>query len=331
MLLRPGHRKPTSRRSPAPPTPPAPTSCRSTSRARTATLPDLPVTVTAQATVTDVNRQAWSSTTDLLVHPAELLRRAAQRPHVRAPGRPARHRGDRHRHRRQGRRRPGGDGHREPHRSGSFENGEWTEAPVDTQTCDVTSAAEAVTCTLRDRRRRAATRSRSTVADDTGGQQPQRADPLGQRRRRQAELATSSSRRSRIVPDKADVRAGRHRRAAGAGPVQPGRGPGHDHPQRHRVDTIRFEVVDGSAVVRRADRRDATSPNLDVVDRGGRAPPATGRRRHAACPTRRHARRSPTGTHHAADARRASRTLHRDRRPRDDASSPGQPRRSTST
>ena len=32
---------------------------------------DLPATVSAQATVYDVNRQAWSSTTDLLVHPAE--------------------------------------------------------------------------------------------------------------------------------------------------------------------------------------------------------------------------------------------------------------------
>lgn len=32
---------------------------------------DLPSTVSAQATVYDVNRQAWSSTTDLLVHPAE--------------------------------------------------------------------------------------------------------------------------------------------------------------------------------------------------------------------------------------------------------------------
>ncbi|MCP3912771.1 MAG: hypothetical protein GY713_17660 [Actinomycetia bacterium] len=33
---------------------------------------DLPVTVTAEATVTDVNRQAWAAATSLLVHPAEL-------------------------------------------------------------------------------------------------------------------------------------------------------------------------------------------------------------------------------------------------------------------
>ena len=32
----------------------------------------LPTTVSAQATVFDVNRQAWSDGTDLLVHPAEL-------------------------------------------------------------------------------------------------------------------------------------------------------------------------------------------------------------------------------------------------------------------
>src|SRR5262249_38276840 len=35
-------------------------------------LDDLPVTVAAQATVTDVNRQAWSSNTTVLVHPAAL-------------------------------------------------------------------------------------------------------------------------------------------------------------------------------------------------------------------------------------------------------------------
>lgn len=34
-------------------------------------LPDLPVSVTAEATVTDVNRQAWSSSTGLLVHAAD--------------------------------------------------------------------------------------------------------------------------------------------------------------------------------------------------------------------------------------------------------------------
>ncbi len=31
-----------------------------------------PVSVSAQATVMDVNRQAWTSTTNLLVHPADL-------------------------------------------------------------------------------------------------------------------------------------------------------------------------------------------------------------------------------------------------------------------
>ena len=32
----------------------------------------LPTTVTSQATVLDINRQAWSDGTDLLVHPGEL-------------------------------------------------------------------------------------------------------------------------------------------------------------------------------------------------------------------------------------------------------------------
>lgn len=35
-------------------------------------LPDLPVNVSAQATVTDVNRQAWSASTTMLVHPSSL-------------------------------------------------------------------------------------------------------------------------------------------------------------------------------------------------------------------------------------------------------------------
>ena len=60
----------------------------------------LPTTVTADATVFDLNRQAWSSQTDVLVHPADLyVGLRATRTFVRE-GRAARHRGDRHRHRR---------------------------------------------------------------------------------------------------------------------------------------------------------------------------------------------------------------------------------------
>jgi uncharacterized protein YfaS (alpha-2-macroglobulin family) len=42
-----------------------------------------PSSVLAEATVIDINRQAWSGTTSLLVHPADLLRRTAQRAHLR--------------------------------------------------------------------------------------------------------------------------------------------------------------------------------------------------------------------------------------------------------
>jgi alpha-2-macroglobulin len=38
-----------------------------------------PVSVTAEATVMDVNRQAWTGSTNLLVHPAELYVGSAQR------------------------------------------------------------------------------------------------------------------------------------------------------------------------------------------------------------------------------------------------------------
>ena len=78
-----------------------------TSRSRSATsakdFAGLPVTVTAQATVTDLNRQAIAGTADLLVHPADYyVGLASNDTFVDAGQRPC-GAGHRHRHRRRGR------------------------------------------------------------------------------------------------------------------------------------------------------------------------------------------------------------------------------------
>lgn len=105
----------------------------------------LPTTVTAEATVTDVNRQAWSSRTDFLVHPGELYVGLRSR---------------------QSYVEPGDDlvidaivtdidGEAVADRAFTVEasrlewqevDGEWTEVPVDTETCDEQSAGEPVEC-----------------------------------------------------------------------------------------------------------------------------------------------------------------------------------------
>jgi len=110
-------------------------------------LPDLPVSVSAQATVTDVNRQAWSDTTALLVHPADrYVGLRSTRTFVRQ--------GD-----------PleievvvtGIDGDVQTgvaldvvagRVEWKYVDNTWTEVVVDEQTCKVTSAAEAHTCTF---------------------------------------------------------------------------------------------------------------------------------------------------------------------------------------
>ena len=104
-----------------------------------------PTTVSAEATVFDVNRQAWSSATDLLVHPGELyVGLRSDRTFV--------DQGD-----------PlvveaivtDIDGEVVADRDLIVEasrlewqlvDGEWTEVPADTETCEITSATEPVEC-----------------------------------------------------------------------------------------------------------------------------------------------------------------------------------------
>ncbi len=129
--------------------------------------PDLPVTVSAQATVTDVNRQVWASTTNALVHPGRFyVGLASDRPFVEqgtpldvnivvtdidgaaVPGRSIEVTAER--------------------LAWAFVDGQWSEEPADGETCSSTSGPEPVTCTF-------ATptggryRITSIAADDGGG------------------------------------------------------------------------------------------------------------------------------------------------------------------
>jgi uncharacterized protein YfaS (alpha-2-macroglobulin family) len=126
----------------------------------------LPTTVSSQATVFDVNRQAWASGVDLLVHPGELyVGLRGQRTFVESgdplvvdaivadiDGKAVAGRGI-------------------TVKAGRLEwqiiNGDWQEVPVDVQTCEVTSAEDAVECSFTTDIG-GTYRITATVADDAG-------------------------------------------------------------------------------------------------------------------------------------------------------------------
>ena len=208
-------------------------------------LPDLPVAITAQATITDVNRQAWSSTSNLLVHAADRyvgLRSA--RTFVRQ--------GD-----------PldieavvaGIDGEAVGGVSldvvagrveSSFVDGEWTETVIDPQTCSVVSAADPVQCTF-DTAIGGQYQVSAVVTDEHGG-------------RNRTELTTwvsgATSQPSRgvdqqeltVVPDRAEYAAGDTAELLVAAPFATGEGLLTVSRNGIR-DTMRFQVENGGAVV----------------------------------------------------------------------------------
>jgi alpha-2-macroglobulin len=223
-------------------------------------LDGLPVTVSAQATVTDVNRQAWSSTTNVLVHPADLyVGLRSDRPYV--------GKGD-----------PlevdvivtDIDGNAVAGRSVTvtasrvesvFQGGQWVESPIETQTCDITSAEQPVPCTF--------TTSiggtyeiKSTIVDDSGRASRTEltrwvsgAEVPPTRNVEQQELT--------IVPDQAEYQPGSTAQvlvqapfATGTGLLTVSRG--------QIVSTNRFDVVDGSAVLQ-IPIGDRDVPNLDLM------------------------------------------------------------------
>jgi hypothetical protein len=208
-------------------------------------LPDLPVAVSAQSTVTDVNRQAWSGTTALIVHAADrYVGLRTSRTFVRQ--------GD-----------PlsveaivtGIDGDVVTgvaleviagRVESKYVDGEWTQVVLDPQTCTVTSAADAVACDF-DTTVGGQYRVTAVVAGTTGG-------------RNRTELTTwvsgAETQPSRtvdqqaltVVPDKADYAPGDTAELLVAAPFATGEGLITISRNGIRR-TIRFQVADGSAIV----------------------------------------------------------------------------------
>jgi len=209
------------------------------------TLPDLPVAVSAQATITDVNRQAWSSTTDLIVHAADrYVGLRTTRTFVRQ--------GD-----------PLGveaivtgiDGKVLPGVTldlvaGRVESrmvkGSWTEVVVDPQTCTVTSGQDPASCTF-DTAIGGQYKVTAVVTDEHGGHN-------------RTELTTwvsgAQSAPSRgvtqqqltVVPDKATYAAGDTAQLLVQAPFATGEGLitiAHNGIR----STVRFTLAGGSAVV----------------------------------------------------------------------------------
>lgn len=208
-------------------------------------LPDLPVAVSAQATVTDVNRQAWASNSDLIVHAADrYVGLRSSRTFVRQ-GEPLSIEAIV----------AGIDGEVVPgvtfeviagRVESKYVDGEWTEVVLDPQTCTVTSAAEAVSCEF-DTTVGGQYKVTAVVAGTSGG-------------RNRSELTTWVSgaevqptrgvdqQTLTVVPDKAEYAPGDTAELLVAAPFATGEGIVTISRNGIRR-TVRFQVVEGSAIV----------------------------------------------------------------------------------
>ncbi len=209
------------------------------------TLPDLPVAISAQATITDVNRQAWSATTDLLVHAADrYVGLRAMRAFVRQ--------GD-----------PleieaiitGIDGDVlagvtvdviAGRVESKYINGDWTETVLDPQTCTVVSADDATKCEF-DTTIGGQYKVTAVVTDEHGGRNRTEttawvsgAETQPTRGVTQQELTVVPSQETYAVGDTAELLV--------QAPFETGEGLVTVSRNGIR-DTIRFQVVDGSAVI----------------------------------------------------------------------------------
>ena len=218
------------------------------------------MTVTAQSTVQDVNRQAWSSDTSLIVHPGDFyvgLRGAAT--FVR-PGDPLDIQAivtdiD-------GKVVPGRDVTVTASRlEWKFVSGAWTEVPTDTQTCSVTSAAEAVACSFETTVGGTYT-IRSIITDDRGGKSRSELTRWvsggDARPTRNVEQQSVT-----VVPDKAEYRPGDTAELLVQAPFLTAEGL-LTVSRNGIASTIRFQVQDGSAIVP-VPLADADIPNVDVT------------------------------------------------------------------
>ena len=208
-------------------------------------LPDLPVTVSATATVTDVDRQAWASTSNLLVHAADrYVGLQSTRPFVKE-GDPLSV--DVVVTDVDGRVRPGSTfdvtaGLVEQR----FVDGQWIEVVTGEQTCSVTSTSDPVSCSF-DTPAGGQYRVRAVVTDGAGGHN-----------RTELTLwvsgATSVPTRGvaqqalTVVPDAQEYLPGQTAQVLVQAPFAIGEGLATVSRNGLR-DTIRFTITDGTAIV----------------------------------------------------------------------------------
>jgi uncharacterized protein YfaS (alpha-2-macroglobulin family) len=189
-----------------------------------------PYSVSAEAAVMDVNRQTWAAQTNLLVHPSKLyvgLRSAA---YFVEQGDPLAYEAivtD-------------VDGNavadvpftvRSVRLAWVFENGKWVEQEVDEQRCELTSAADPVTCTL-PTGDGGQYRVTAEVRDDAERPQPHGRDGVGQRRRARS-LPRPDAARAGARARQRGVPARRHRAHPGAGALPERNRLAHRGAQRH--------------------------------------------------------------------------------------------------
>ncbi|MEQ8840765.1 MAG: alpha-2-macroglobulin family protein [Acidimicrobiales bacterium] len=215
--------------------------------------------VTATASVTDVNRQTWSSTTDLLVHSADLyVGLQATRPFVKA-GDPL----------------PVEvivtdiDGNAVPDRAAEvvaerlrseYVDGEWTDVVLDSESCEVSSSGEAETCTFA-MAEGGRYRVTGTVVDDRGRENRTEmtvwvsgGDSLPSRR---LELQEAT-----VIPDATDYAAGDTAEIFVASPF----GPAHGLMTIERNGIVAVEAfeIEGADTILEVDIVDEHVPGLTI-------------------------------------------------------------------
>jgi alpha-2-macroglobulin len=226
-----------------------------------------PLSVTAEATVMDVNRQAWTGSTNLLVHPADLyVGLRSERYFVQAgtplnidlivtdlDGNPV-------------------DDRRVEVTAARMEwkyrSGEWKEEPVDEQTCIVGSTLEPVTCTFETPV--GGTYRITAVVTDQNGRRNQsqfnRWVSGGQMR----PVRTVEQEQITLIPDKENYQPGDTAQILVQAPFSPAEGL-LTVSRSGILYTQRFQLVDGSATLE-VPISEEHIPNLNVqVDVSGSA------------------------------------------------------------
>jgi uncharacterized protein YfaS (alpha-2-macroglobulin family) len=227
-----------------------------------------PRSILAQATVMDVNRQAWSSSTTLLVHPADLYVGLHSERYFVQRGTPL----------------PielivtDVDGNavagraieaRAARMEWKFKDGQWKEEEADVQTCNVTSSSEPVSCTF-ETPLGGEYRITATVVDDQG----RRNQSTFTRWVSGGELVPSREVKMEqvtLIPDKETYQPGDVAEILVQSPFFPAEGL-LTVTRSGILYTERFSLAEGSATLR-IPITDAHIPNLNIqVDAVGSAP-----------------------------------------------------------